>query len=109
MKYGKIKEQNSYYYRRCKRNWKRYSNCFALEGANITIIGQNEIIGKKTAAEISNIVGKKVLYCKANITKSDELKLVDETTINTYGNLDKLYCNAGIYPSSPIDTISEKE
>ena len=70
---------------------KGIATVFALEGANITIVGKNEIIGKKTATEISNTVGKKVLYCKANITKSDELKSVVETTINTYGNLDILY------------------
>ena len=88
---------------------KGIATVFAHEGANVTIVGQDEINGKKIAAEISIATGKKILYCKADITSSDELKSVVNTTEKTFGNIDILCCNAGIYPSSLIEIMTEEE
>ena len=46
---------------------KGIATVFANKGANVTIVGQNEIDGQKTAKEISNAVGKNILYCQANM------------------------------------------
>ncbi|MBT3878417.1 MAG: 3-oxoacyl-ACP reductase FabG [Candidatus Scalindua sp.] len=88
---------------------KGIAKIFALEGANVVIVGQDKMIGQKAADEISKIAKRKVLYCKVNITRSADLQSAVDTTVKTFGNIDILCCNAGIYPSSPLETMTENE
>ena len=88
---------------------KGIAKVFALEGASVVVVGQDEKSGQKTADEISEIVNRKIIYCKANITKSADLQSVVDTTEKEFGSIDILCCNAGIYPSSTIDTMTENE
>ena len=88
---------------------KGIARAFANEGANVTIVGQDEINGKKAADKISSEAKRKVLFCKANIADLAELDSVVSITVKEFGSIDILCCNAGIYPSSPIETMTEDE
>ncbi|MCP4180938.1 MAG: 3-oxoacyl-ACP reductase FabG [bacterium] len=88
---------------------KGIAQVFANEGANVTIVGQDKMNGEKTADIISKETKRKILFCQANVTNIDELNSAVFSTEREFGSIDILCCNAGIYPSSPIETMTESE
>ncbi|CAG4968043.1 unnamed protein product [Parnassius apollo] len=68
---------------------------FAKEGANVIIVGRNEV-KMKNISEKCETYGKKPLVIKADISKNKEVIAAVKKTIETFGKLDVLVNNAGI-------------
>ncbi|CAG4968039.1 unnamed protein product [Parnassius apollo] len=68
---------------------------FAKEGANVTLVGRNEV-KLKNVVEQCEKYGKKHLLIKADISNDEEAVNVIKKTIDTFGKLDILVNNAGI-------------
>ncbi|KAG6439588.1 hypothetical protein O3G_MSEX000900 [Manduca sexta] len=69
---------------------------FAKEGADVTLVGRNEDKLTKVSAECAKY-GKNPLVIKADVSKDDEAKTIVARTIQTFGKLDVLVNNAGIF------------
>ena len=81
---------------------------FAREGASVVVTDVNATAGEETVKGIRN-AGGKALFVKANVANEDEVKVMVETAIDTFGRVDILYNNAGIMPTDDgsVTDISE--
>ena len=78
-------------------------------GAKAVFLDQDEDNGKNTELEINNKFKNSVTFIKGNVSlKKDNEKIV-KVALNTYGKLDIICANAGIYPLTWIKDISENE
>ncbi|CAG2171922.1 unnamed protein product [Oppiella nova] len=77
---------------------------FSILGAKVVVTGRNETQIEKVAQEVQQLspYGLKPLQVVADLTKNDDLNTLINKTIDTFGKLDVLVNNAGIYPMSPI-------
>lgn len=79
---------------------------FAEEGARVVV---NDVVaqaGQETAAEIRDRGGE-AFFHQADVAREAEVAALVETATNTYGRLDVLYNNAGIFlqdDTSVVDT-----
>ena len=81
---------------------------FAREGAKVLIVARGEDAGNKTVQEIRDSGGT-VSFFRADVGNSDEVKGMAQAAIERYGGIDVLCCNAGIFPSTPLEKMSEAE
>ncbi|XP_045770356.1 A-factor type gamma-butyrolactone 1'-reductase (1S-forming)-like [Maniola jurtina] len=68
---------------------------FAKEGANLVIIGRNDVKLTVVAARCEEY-GKKPLKIIADVSKEDQAVSIIDQTINKFGKIDVLINNAGI-------------
>ncbi|WP_448520341.1 SDR family NAD(P)-dependent oxidoreductase [Rhodoflexus sp.] len=85
----------------------------AAEGAQVALTD----INAEHLKEAMQLLGTdNALYAKADVTKADEIKAVTEETLETFGKIDGVFCNAGIgghshnfweYPSADFASVIE--
>jgi NAD(P)-dependent dehydrogenase (short-subunit alcohol dehydrogenase family) len=63
------------------------------EGAKVVLVDLQEAALKKTAAEIGG--GEAVVWCTADVTKSDQVKNAIAAAVGRFGKIDLLFSNAG--------------
>ncbi|XP_050353671.1 3-oxoacyl-[acyl-carrier-protein] reductase-like [Nymphalis io] len=68
---------------------------FAKEGANVVIVGRNEVKLQKVTDECA-ATGKEHILIKADITKDEDANRVINATIEKFGQIDILVNNAGM-------------
>ena len=81
---------------------------FAREGAAVAITGRNETRGHAVTAKILESGGK-AIFLRTDVRKAAECDRAVRETVNSFGQIDVLFNNAGIF--YPRDTIecSEEE
>jgi 3-oxoacyl-[acyl-carrier protein] reductase len=78
-------------------------------GCKVIIFDENESNGARTKDMLNAEFNNCVIFFKGNVAlKKDNIKAV-ETAINTFGRLDIICANAGIFPLTWIKDISENE
>jgi NAD(P)-dependent dehydrogenase (short-subunit alcohol dehydrogenase family) len=81
---------------------------FAEEGANIVVADIDRDAGQATVSEIEG-AGGQAIFVLCDVSNSDQVKTLVETTIQTFGGVDILINNAGISgPGSVVDTSEEQ-
>jgi NAD(P)-dependent dehydrogenase (short-subunit alcohol dehydrogenase family) len=68
---------------------------FSARGASVAVIDCDPEGGNETVNGIA-AAGGKALFIEADISQSEQVKRMVETTVETYGRLDYAYNNAGI-------------
>jgi NAD(P)-dependent dehydrogenase (short-subunit alcohol dehydrogenase family) len=81
---------------------------FAQEGAKVVIAGRNVQRGRKVAAEIKERGGE-AIFVKTDVSKSQDVKVLVQMTVERYGRVDILFNNAALSPVGTVLTTSEKE
>ena len=81
---------------------------FASEGAKVLVVARGEDAGEKTVQEIRD-TGGTASFFGADVSNSDDVKAMAKEATEQFGGIDVLCCNAGIFPSSPLDEMSEDE
>jgi NAD(P)-dependent dehydrogenase (short-subunit alcohol dehydrogenase family) len=79
---------------------------FAREGAEIMVCDLNVAGGEETVGLITT-AGGKAAFVKADVSKADQVAAAIAITEQTYGKLNVLFNNAGIFADadgSPVDT-----
>lgn len=79
---------------------------FAKEGAQVVVCDLNETGGKETLSLIE-AAGGQAIFVKADVSKGSEVKAAIATAETTYGKLNILFNNAGIFhgaDNSVLDT-----
>ena len=67
---------------------------FARQGARVVCAARREEKIKKTTALIEE-EGGKAIYLKTDVTENDQVQRLFEATINTFGQADLIFNNAG--------------
>lgn len=87
---------------------KGIAKAFAQEGANLVLVGRDETALKEVVAAITD-KGGKAIYVVGDVSKAQDMQKVAQTCISTYGRIDVLCHNAGIYPHARLETMSLQE
>lgn len=81
---------------------------FAKEGAKVCITGRNESRCKDVVSEIQKN-GEEAIFICADVRFSGECQKTVEETLATFGRLDILFNNAGVYfPNNAVDCSEEE-
>ena len=81
---------------------------FAKEGAKVVIVDLDEKSGEQTVKEISEKKGTS-FFVKTDLTKVADVQSMISTVINTYGQIDVMFNNAGYHISKNVEITSEDE
>ncbi|MDQ6600883.1 SDR family NAD(P)-dependent oxidoreductase [Bacillus salipaludis] len=81
---------------------------FASEGAKVVITDINQESGRQTVKDIQTNGGE-AIFVHHDVSKEEDWKKVAEETINTFGKVDVLFNNAGIYIIKPLAEIELEE
>jgi NAD(P)-dependent dehydrogenase (short-subunit alcohol dehydrogenase family) len=81
---------------------------FAKEGAAVVLCDVNEAAGQETIAQIE-AAGGKAIFVKADVSKAAEVKGAIEAAEATYGRLNVLFNNAGIFHADDGSVVETKE
>lgn len=73
----------------------------AQAGANVVIADLNEEAGAKAAADL-NAQGFKTAFVKTDVSQESEVQAAVAFAVSTFGGLNILVNNAGIYPNVPV-------
>ena len=84
----------------------KIAEVFAAEGANVIIIGRNKERGEQTAAKINSNRGNAAKFFACDITKYEEIEMLQKKVAETYGKLDILVNCAGIYKTFLLKDIT---
>lgn len=69
---------------------------FAHEGAHVVVANRNEAKGKETV-ELIKDAGGEATFIRTDVTDTEDVKRLIEQTVTTYGKLDVLCNNHGVY------------
>lgn len=78
---------------------------FCREGARSVIFGRREDRLDEAVTEIGNTA----LAVSGDITRNEDIKRLVETTIRTYGKVDILINNAGVFTGSPVHEMQDSD
>jgi len=81
---------------------------FAQEGAKVVVVGRDEARGQEVVAEIKGAEGTAV-FRRCDVRFAAECRQVVEETVRTFGRLDVLFNNAGVFYANTIIDCSEEE
>jgi NAD(P)-dependent dehydrogenase (short-subunit alcohol dehydrogenase family) len=76
---------------------------FHANGAKVVISGRD----RETLEEVSRELGHNVLVVPADVTKLNEIDQLMARAYETFGKLDILFVNAGIYKGAPLEEVDE--
>jgi 3-oxoacyl-[acyl-carrier protein] reductase len=87
---------------------KGIARVFADAGMRVLIVARGEEAAAATVSEIQG-AGGDASYLLADMGDVATAELVARTAVERHGGVDVLCCNAGIFPSSSVRTISAEE
>src|SRR5271169_6985068 len=81
---------------------------FAREGAKVAITGRNESRGHAVTARILESGGK-AIFLRTDVRKAAECQRAVDETLHSFGRLDILFNNAGVfYPHTALECSEEE-
>jgi 3-oxoacyl-[acyl-carrier protein] reductase len=80
----------------------------ALEGAEVLIVDIDQESGAKAVIEIEE-AGGQASFLQADLSKTEDTKLMAKATVERHGRIDILFSNAGICPSVRIEEMPEAD
>ena len=81
---------------------------FAKEGAKVAITGRSETRGHAVTEQITK-GGGRAIFIRADVRKADDCRRAVDETVRTFGRLDVLFNNAGIFYAHTALECSEEE
>jgi NAD(P)-dependent dehydrogenase (short-subunit alcohol dehydrogenase family) len=81
---------------------------FAQEGAKVVVVGRDETRGQNVVAEIV-AAGGAAIFFKCDVRFADQCRQVVEDTVRTFGQLDILFNNAGVFYANTVIDCTEEE
>lgn len=85
---------------------KSVATAFAEAGANIAIVDIDIEEAQKTAEELTENTGVKVIAVKTDVTNPIQVNQMIETVVSELGGLEAAFCNAGICINVPAEEMS---
>ncbi len=87
---------------------KGIAKVFVREGASVALLDVDPEAGKQTERELQQ-AGGNALFVFADVTRFDSLKDAAEQVRQVFGAVHILCCNAGIFPSAPLEEMTEED
>ena len=87
---------------------KGIAQVFAAKGAKVLIVSRDDAAAKATAADIV-AKGGTASGIGADVSEEASVAKIVETAVRLHGGVDILCANAGIFPNSPIGSLSGAE
>jgi 3-oxoacyl-[acyl-carrier protein] reductase len=81
----------------------------AAEGASVVVNYASDKTGADTTVKAITEAGGKAVAVKGDVSKATEATAIIESAITTYGKLDILVNNSGVYKFAPIESFTEEE
>jgi NAD(P)-dependent dehydrogenase (short-subunit alcohol dehydrogenase family) len=81
---------------------------FAQEGAKVVVVDLNSTAGETTVASIK-AAGGEAAFVRADVSKSAEAKRMIDFAEKTFGKLNTLFNNAGIFPDADGSVLETEE
>ena len=81
---------------------------FSREGAKVVVVSRNREEGERMARELGSENGM-ALYVQTDVTSSESIQNLINTTVETFGRLDIVVNNAGYHLSKSVEDTSEDE
>jgi NAD(P)-dependent dehydrogenase (short-subunit alcohol dehydrogenase family) len=79
------------------------ARAFHANGAKVVVAGRDP----RTLEEVSRELGHDVLAVPTDVTKLSEIDQLMARAYETFGKLDILFVNAGIYKGAPLEEVNE--
>lgn len=77
----------------------------AVEGAKVVATDINADLGETVVADIKN-KGGEATFIRADVTSEKDWRAVIDETLDSYGRLDGVVNNAGVFVMSPVEEMS---
>jgi 3-oxoacyl-[acyl-carrier protein] reductase len=87
---------------------KGIAKVFAAEGARLLIVGRDPPSGEAVVEEIRRGGGEADFY-RADVSRWSDVEALTQKAVDRFGRLDILISNAGIFPSSRIEVMTEAD
>jgi 3-oxoacyl-[acyl-carrier protein] reductase len=81
---------------------------FALAGCRVLVVARSADDALSVAGQIS-AAGGRAEACAADVTRPADMQTMAACALKAFGRIDILCANAGIFPSSPVDTMTEAD
>jgi 3-oxoacyl-[acyl-carrier protein] reductase len=85
---------------------KGIAGVFTNLGARVCVIGRNEHDGAAVAEALRGNGGI-ATFCRGDVKKQQDMEEVVATVAAAFGGVDILCANAGVFPSTPLEEMSE--
>src|ERR1019366_3066358 len=79
---------------------------FGLAGCKVLVVSRNLSEAKSAAADILTAGGTAQAF-EADVTRQADMRAMARAAAESFGGIDILCANAGIFPASPLATMSE--
>lgn len=80
----------------------------AAQGADVSVNFLRDELAAREAVEAATMYGVKARAIKADVSQLAEAERLMQETLEAFGRLDILVCNAGIWEGAPIESLSEE-
>ncbi|WP_423802497.1 3-oxoacyl-ACP reductase FabG [Neobacillus sp. SAB-20_R2A] len=87
---------------------KGIARVFAKHGANVAVVARNLEAAEACAAELDSKNAKVVAF-QGDVQNRDSMKAVVKEVHETFGGIDVLCANAGIFPSASLETMTNED
>ena len=88
---------------------KGIASVFAHNGCDVAVLARDLASAQATAAELAATSGSRVIAVAGDITSKASMSAAVADVSAAFGGLDVLCANAGIFPSAPLETMSEDD
>lgn len=87
---------------------KAAAELFAAEGAKVMIADIDNTAGEAAVAHIRHAHGTST-FERTDVTSRESIETMAKRTVDLWGRIDVLYCNAGVYPATTIDRMTDAD
>ncbi len=88
---------------------KAISEQLILEKCKVVLLGRDDVEDHKQDVEELRARSKDVLYLKCDVTEFDQCHTAIKKAIVTFGKIDVLINNAGVFNEKPLELVTESE
>jgi 3-oxoacyl-[acyl-carrier protein] reductase len=89
---------------------KGIASVFAKNGYRVALTARNAEHGAQAEQTLKAVSGNEdVLFVPGDVTSLESMRQVVGTTVETFGSLDVLCANAGMFPSAKLDAMTERQ
>ena len=85
------------------------ATAFAEAGADVAIVDMDIEEAKKTAAQIAEATGRKVIAIQTDVTSEEQVKDMVDQVVKELGGLNFCHANAGICINAPADEMTYEQ
>ena len=85
---------------------KRTATAFAEAGADVAIVDMDIEEAKKTAAELAEATGRKVIAIQTDVTVEEQVQAMVDQVVAELGGLNFCHANAGICINAPASEMT---